>query len=69
MTVRALTSGGSASDRTPWEKELLHRIINGLALPVKRYVLKYGSALAVQDLNDSDRYPALVMGLVVALWR
>ena len=22
-----------------------------------------------QDLNDSDRYPALVMGLVVSLWR
>ena len=30
----------------PWGQEPLHRIINGLAPPVKRYVLKYSSALA-----------------------
>jgi hypothetical protein len=30
----------------PWGQEPLHRIINGLAPPVKRYVRKYSSALA-----------------------
>ena len=30
----------------PWGQEPMHRIINGLAPPVKRYVLKYSSALA-----------------------
>jgi hypothetical protein len=43
-------------------------IINGLALPVKRYVLNT-AVPSRQDLHDSDRYPALVMGLVVSLWR
>ena len=31
---------------SPWGQDPLHRIINGLAPPVKRYVLKYSRALA-----------------------
>ena len=49
----------------PWGHEPLHGIINGCAPRVKRCVLKY-SMPSRQDLNDLDRCPALVMGLVVS---
>ena len=43
-----ITAPSGAGDKfvPPWGQEPLHRIINGLAPPVKRYVLKYSSALA-----------------------